>query len=192
MPELQDQRGKEVHLTPSRYAFAITAVVTLAADIVTKRIIVSSLQLHEVIQVVGDWIRITYILNPGAAFGLFPGSRMALIAISVAAVVIVLVVGAKRRGRLGSVIPLGLILGGAIGNLIDRVRLGEVVDFVQIGIPPDTYWPVFNVADAAVTTGVFWLALGLVFGRGHAAEGESAPETGEEEVAGVAASGEEA
>jgi len=165
--------------------------VVLIVDIVTKRVIVSSLQLHEVIQVVGDYVRITYILNPGAAFGLFPGSRVALIAVSVAAVIIVMVVGGKRKGRLDTVIPLGLILGGAIGNLIDRVRLGEVVDFVQVGIPPDTYWPVFNAADAAVTAGVFWLALGLVFGRGRTAEHESTPAEAEDEIAGVAASGED-
>jgi len=160
-------------------------------DIVTKRIIVSSMQLHEVIQVVGNYVRITYILNPGAAFGLFPGSRVALIAVSVAAVVIVMFVGGKRNGKLSTVIPLGLILGGAIGNLIDRVRLGEVVDFVQVGIPPDTYWPVFNAADAAVTTGVVWLALGLVFHRGQTAEEASPPDRTEDKVAGVAASSEE-
>lgn len=191
MPELQDAGRKDAPLTPSRYTFAFTAILTLAVDIVTKRMIVSSMQLHEVIQVVGNYVRITYILNPGAAFGLFPGSRVALIAVSVAAVVIVMFVGGKRKGKLSTVIPLGLILGGAIGNLIDRVRLGEVVDFVQVGIPPDTYWPVFNAADAAVTTGVVWLALGLVFHRGQAAEETSSPDRAEDEVAGVAASSEE-
>ena len=56
----------------------------------------------------------------------------------------------------------GEILGGAVGNLVDRVRLGEVVDFIRVGIPPNNYWPVFNVADSAVTIGVLWLALTLV------------------------------
>ena len=63
-------------------------------------------------------------------------------------------------------IALGLILGGALGNLVDRIRLGEVVDFIQIGIPPETYWPVFNVADSSVTIGVVWLAVGLVMSGG--------------------------
>ena len=85
-----------------------------------------------------------------------------------------------------------MILGGALGNLIDRVRLGRVVDFIQIGIPPDLYWPVFNVADAAVTAGVAWLALGLL--RGKSRTEETLPEEAESpegDVARVAPSREE-
>ena len=148
-----------VHRT--RAVFFLTALVTLILDIVTKRLIVATLHPHQVKQVIGDWVRLTYIHNPGAAFGLFPGSRGVLIAVSIAAVFVVTAV-AWNKHRSMSVLPLGLILGGAVGNLFDRIRLGEVVDFVQIGIPPETYWPVFNVADSAVTIGVIWLALGLV------------------------------
>jgi signal peptidase II len=121
--------------------------------------------------VVGDWIQLTYIHNPGAAFGLFPGNRYVLIGVSVVAAVVVLVVGLAARTRLRTAVPLGLILGGAVGNLVDRIRLGEVVDFIRVGIPPDNYWPVFNVADSAVTVGVLWLALGLLRdGRQETAE----------------------
>jgi len=151
--------GGSVHRT--RLVFFLTAMVTLILDIVTKRLIVATLHPHQVKQVFGDWVRLTYIHNPGAAFGLFPGSRGVLIAVSIAAVFVVTAVAWNKR-RSVSVLPLGLILGGAVGNLFDRIRLGEVVDFVQIGIPPETYWPVFNVADSAVTIGVVWLALGLV------------------------------
>ena len=133
----------------------------LVADLITKRMVVSNLALYEHIQVVGDAVRIKYILNPGAAFGLFPGTRYVLIGVSVAAIVIVVWVAWTRRPRLHTVVPLGLILGGAVGNLIDRVRQGEVVDFIQVGIPPH-YFPVFNVADSAVSVGVTWLALGLL------------------------------
>jgi signal peptidase II len=162
--------------------------MVLAADLATKAIIAGTFHPHEVRRVFGDWVRLTYIHNPGAAFGLFPGSRAALIAISISAVVVVAVVAWRSRGGAGSVIPLGLILGGALGNLVDRIRLGEVVDFVQVGIPPHWYWPVFNVADSAVTIGVAWLALGLV--RGKNAD-EAAPLV-EEPVAHVAPSGDEA
>ncbi len=164
------------------------------ADLVTKRIIVDTMHLHQVKQVVGDWIRLTYIHNPGAAFGLFPGSRVPLVAVSVIAVIIVVWIAWRRPGRLAGVLPLGLILGGALGNLVDRVRLGEVVDFIQVGIPPDTYWPVFNVADSAVSVGVLWLALGLVVGeRAVTADGNDPPtgkpeaDSGEERIASVAA-----
>lgn len=146
----------------------------VALDVLTKYLVVSSMSLHQVERIIGDYVRLTYILNPGAAFGLFPGSRVALVAVSVAAVVVVLVSAWNPRTRLGTLLPLGLILGGAIGNLIDRVRLGEVVDFIQVGIPPRYYWPVFNVADSAVTIGVVWIALGLaVRGREPAAEDTS-------------------
>ena len=125
--------------------------------------VVESIPYHGVVRIVGDWVRLTFIHNPGAAFGLFPGSRPVLVAVSVAAVIIVVTVAWRRSTRLHTILPLGLILGGAIGNLVDRVLAGQVVDFVQIGIPPDLYWPVFNVADSAVTIGVCWLAVGLVF-----------------------------
>lgn len=196
--ELQDPGRKDKPLTFSRLAFVLAALVTLAADILTKRMIVGTMQLHEVHRVVGDYARITYILNPGAAFGLFPGSRAALITVSIAAVAVVVVVGVARQTRIWTVLPLGLILGGALGNLIDRVRLGKVVDFIQVGIPPDLYWPVFNVADAAVTVGVCWLALGLLRGKGRseerfpeAARSPESSESPEENVAGVAPSRDE-
>lgn len=153
----------------------LTAAIALAGDIVTKYIISSTFYLHETRQVIGDYARLTYIHNPGAAFGLFPGSRIALVVISMAAVVVVIVVAWNRRNGIRTVVPLGLILGGALGNLLDRVRLGKVVDFIQIGIPPETYWPVFNVADSAVTVGVAWLAVGLVTSGGDD-PGAEAPE----------------
>lgn len=155
-------------------------MIVLATDIATKYIISSTFYLHEVRQVVGDYARLTYIHNPGAAFGLFPGSRIALVFISLAAVVVVIVVAWNRRNGLRTVLPLGLILGGALGNLVDRIRLGEVVDFIQIGIPPETYWPVFNAADSAVTIGVAWLALGLVTSGGD----DSVPEALGQDAAG--------
>jgi signal peptidase II len=159
----------------------------LIADRLTKAWVVDSFFPHEVRRVFGDWARLTYIHNPGAAFGLFPGSRPALIAISCTAVLVVTVVAWRRRDGILGALPLGLILGGAIGNLVDRVRLGEVVDFVQLGIPPNMYWPVFNVADAAVSIGVVWLAFGLLKG-GKPAE-EAIPS--EEPVANVASSSDE-
>jgi signal peptidase II len=165
----------------------LIALVVVAADVLTKTIVVSTMDLHEVRRVFGDYVRLTYILNPGAAFGLFPGSRIALVAVSVAAVVVVLVSAWNPRTRFGTYFPLGLILGGAIGNLIDRVRLGMVVDFIQVGIPPRYYWPVFNVADSAVTIGVAWIALALAL-RSQERAPEPSLSAGEKPVAVVAPS----
>jgi signal peptidase II len=165
----------------------LAALGVLAADFFTKRLIAGTFHPHEVRQVVGDWIRLTYIHNPGAAFGLFPGSRTVLIAVSLAAIVVVTAV-AWRKTAPREVLPLGLILGGAVGNLVDRIRLGEVVDFVQVGIPPENYWPVFNVADSAVTVGVAWLALLLLRPATPQIVANGAPE---EELARVASPGDE-
>jgi signal peptidase II len=169
--------------------FLLTGALVVVLDVLTKRLVATTFHPHEVRQVVGDYIRLTYIHNPGAAFGLFPGSRWPLIAISIAAVIVVAYVAWNRRHNWSAILPLGLILGGAVGNLIDRVRMGEVVDFVQVGIPPN-YWPVFNVADSAVSVGVVWLALGMMrSGRQEVPEDGSAVTAKEDPVAGVAPSG---
>ncbi len=168
--------------------FLSLGAVILVADWITKRMVAASIEPHGVVRIVGDWVRLTFIQTPGAAFGLFPGSRPVLVTVSVVAVIIVVTVAWRRSTRLHTILPLGLILGGAIGNLVDRVLAGQVVDFIQIGIPPDLYWPVFNVADSAVTVGVLWLAAGLVFwGREEGAEA-SADEPGAAGEAGDAES----
>ena len=110
----------------------------------------------------------------GAAFGLFPGSRGPFILISVLAIIVVLALFRREAYRgLAHRILLGCILGGAIGNLIDRARLGWVVDFIDVGV--DTIrWPVFNVADSAVTLGVLFLAWNLSR-AGHPAPDPESP-----------------
>ena len=95
-------------------------------------------------------LHLTYVQNTGAAFGLFKGQQLLFIGVSVA--VIAWIVWELRRGRSFGGTALwacGLILGGAIGNLIDRLRLGYVIDFLDLRV-----WPVFNVGDSAITVGV--------------------------------------
>lgn len=140
----------------------VTVVVVL--DQVTKRIVQTRMQLHDRIEVLGDAIRLTYIRNPGAAFGIHagPNSRFIFLAISVIALGILAAIyrftPAADRLR---IVSIGLISGGAIGNIIDRVTSAAgVVDFVDVGLG-DLRWPVFNVADMAVTTGAIVLALSL-------------------------------
>jgi signal peptidase II len=140
-----------------------TALVITALDQVVKRVVVSTMQLHQSIDVVGSFVRLTRTANTGGAFGLLRGRSHWFIVVSlVAAAVIAAMSRQIARGRRLERVAFSLILGGAVGNLIDRIRLGSVVDFVDIG--GSAYrWPAFNVADSAITIGVTLLAIGIVF-----------------------------
>lgn len=124
------------------------AVVIL--DQFSKYIVVENMVLGESIPIIEEVFHLTYILNPGAAFGMFAHNRLFFIAIAV--VVIGIIIWARRE-ILASPWEVkagcGLFLGGAIGNLIDRARQGLVIDFFDFRI-----WPVFNIADIAICIGV--------------------------------------
>lgn len=124
------------------------AVVIL--DQFSKDIVVENMALGESIPIIEEVFHLTYILNPGAAFGMFAHNRLFFIAIAV--VVIGIIIWARRE-ILASPWEVkagcGLFLGGAIGNLIDRARQGLVIDFFDFRI-----WPVFNIADIAICIGV--------------------------------------
>lgn len=124
------------------------AVVIL--DQFSKYIVVENMALGESIPIIEKVFHLTYILNPGAAFGMFAHNRLFFIAIAV--IVIGIIIWARRE-ILASPWEVkagcGLFLGGAIGNLIDRVRQGLVIDFFDFRI-----WPVFNIADIAICIGV--------------------------------------
>jgi len=141
--------------------FAACAAAVIAIDQLTKAIASSSLLLGQPVALLGDTVRLTMVHNTGAAFGLFPGSRVPFIVISLLAIGVVVTLFLRETYRsLANRILLGCILGGAIGNLADRVRMGYVVDFIDLGVG-SLRWPVFNVADSAVTLGVIFLAWNL-------------------------------
>jgi signal peptidase II len=141
--------------------FLLFAAIVVALDQASKGLAASHLMPGESISVLGDFIRLTLVHNTGAAFGLFPGSRVPFIVVSVVAIGVVLYLFFRETYRsVANRVLLGCILGGAIGNLIDRVRLGYVVDFIDIGFGT-ARWPVFNAADSAVTIGVLLLAWNL-------------------------------
>lgn len=113
-------------------------------------------------EVFGDWFRFTLVHNPGAAFGLYlgPYSRWIFIVLTAIALIILgRLYKGTRPGQLLRLVAIGLVCGGAIGNLLDRVLPGSkgVVDFLDLGIG-DARWPTFNVADMAVSTGALLLA----------------------------------
>lgn len=126
----------------------LLAVVIL--DQFSKYIVVENMALGESIPIIEEVFHLTYILNPGAAFGMFAHNRLLFIAIAV--IVIGIIIWARRE-ILASPWEVkagcGLFLGGAIGNLIDRARQGLVIDFFDFRI-----WPVFNIADIAICIGV--------------------------------------
>jgi signal peptidase II len=139
------------------YFIALTAVVL---DQFTKRWISSVMTRGESRSIIGDFFRLTYVHNDGAAFGLNLGGRWAFVAVTLIVSLFIIFSYSRTEKTPLARWALALILGGAVGNLIDRIRLGEVIDFLQFGIGR-LYWPIFNVADIAVSIGVGLLALHL-------------------------------
>ncbi len=153
-------------------------IVVVLVDVVTKVVAVAGLRPrgfpHDVI---GHAVRLTLVYNPGAAFGLFLGplSRWIFLGLTVGVLCILRVLyRATPDGDLARVLALGLVCGGALGNLIDRVRspMG-VVDFIDVGIR-DLRWPTFNVADMAVSVGAVLLAW-VLWGEDRHRETSAAP-----------------
>lgn len=139
----------------------VTAVL-LAADALTKRLVQGTMEPGQSVPLFGDVLRLTYVLNPGAAFGLSVGPSSRWIFGALALLAVGMLTWAIRRtpsearGRLAA---MGLVLGGALGNLVDRIRHAHgVVDFLDVGMG-NLRWPVFNVADVGITTGAFLLVV---------------------------------
>lgn len=148
-----------------RYGPAIIAAVTavvLLLDQVSKHLARTYLEPgNESIRVVGDLLRLTFTRNEGAAFGMLPGNVVLFIPVHILVVVVIAgYVWHRRPERPWLVVSLGLVAGGALGNLIDRVVFGWVTDFIQV--PFD--FPIFNIADSAVVVGVGMLVWWLLFG----------------------------
>jgi len=145
--------------------FASVAGFGLLADQFSKLYIDQNMARYASIPVIDHLFSITYLRNPGAAFGLFAGSAFRvplLIAVSLAALVVILVALYKLpESEKGNAVALSCIFTGACGNLIDRIRLGEVIDFLDL-YWKSHHWPAFNIADSAIFVGVFlYLAVNL-------------------------------
>lgn len=136
----------------------------LVLDLASKLVVQRVLPPYRPIPVLGDFFRLTYIYNPGAAFGLHlgDGSRYIFLGLALVAVVVLFFMyrSTPRHDRL-RLWSISAVTGGALGNVIDRIRSPRgVVDFLDVGIG-DLRWPVFNVADMAVTIGAILLAVSL-------------------------------
>ena len=143
---------------------AVSGVV-VALDQWTKHWATRALMDRPPVRVIGEFARLTFTRNSGVAFGLGAGSHFPFYIFSIAAAAAILVVFLRRRVHgLPQQVALALIFGGALGNLLDRLRTGLVVDFIELGVGR-WHFPVFNVADSAVTIGVAMFALRI--GRAH-------------------------
>ena len=138
-------------------ALAVVSIAAVAADQLTKWVVSSAFGLGEAGAVIGPF-SIHHVRNTGIAFGLFSSATTAVIVVTVAAVGGMLVFFA-RAGQRHTLVPiaLGLVLGGSVSNLLDRVRLGHVTDFLDFD-----YWPAFNLADTFIVVGVALLFLSFV------------------------------
>ncbi|MFI6368419.1 signal peptidase II [Nocardia sp. NPDC050630] len=162
----------------------IIAAVLLGLDLLTKTIVVAELTPGDPVPIIGDFARLSLVRNPGAAFSMATGMTWLLTLVAAAVVIGVIRIGRTLRS-LWWAIGLGMVLGGALGNLVDRLfrapgpLQGHVVDFIAVG-----WWPVFNLADSSIVCGAILLVVLTVFGfepdgtrAGHDHTEETATET---------------
>ena len=152
-------------MKPRYTLFATIAVVGIVIDQITKTAVDRSMQLFDSIPIVEHFFHLTYVRNRGAAFSFLSNASWRLpffITVSIIAAIVILVAFQKMRDdqRLAHT-SLALIFSGAVGNLIDRIRLGEVIDFLDAHWYRH-HWPAFNVADSLICVGVFLLAIDLL------------------------------
>jgi signal peptidase II len=163
---------------PGIVPLAVIALAIFVADQLTKAWALSRLQARPIV-IVPDFLDFTLVFNTGVAFGFFsrlpPEWRWLVMVFSLAALVLLCSVAYRivPQGSAVGRVALGLVFGGAAGNLVDRWRFGAVVDFVHV-FWRDWHWPNFNVADSAITIGVVLLATELAFGRHEDAVGPAA------------------
>ena len=139
----------------------LTALAILIADQVTKALVAANLELGERVRVLGDLVQVWHAQNSGAAFSLFQGGSFVFLVVSVLSIGMVAYFHRSLRAQgLWLHVVLGVILGGTLGNFIDRLRQNYVTDWLSVGIG-DTRWPTFNVADIAVSCGAIALAISL-------------------------------
>jgi signal peptidase II len=176
----RDHGRGDAKLKHLRY-YAVAALVFLL-DQLTKQIIDAYVPFKEQLSVIGQFFLITHVLNDGAAFSMLPGAQTLFIVITIFVVIgIVWYIERNRRtGRPLLLTAFALVLGGALGNFIDRVLYGHVIDFLQFNFGSYTF-PIFNVADVGITVGVGLILLDAVLDmRRERAKAQGLPE-GEEE-----------
>jgi signal peptidase II len=136
------------------YLFWHIALAAVLIDQLTKWVASSAMSVGEVIQIIPKFLFLTHVENRGAGFGILQGQNTFLILVSLVAIIAIVLYSKKIMEEHHTTLFAALILGGAVGNLIDRLLYGHVTDFIYF-----TFWPAFNIADTALTVGV----LGLIW-----------------------------
>ena len=149
-----------------RIHYLILTAVVIVLDLWTKSLVLARIDLHEAIPVIPNFFQLVHVRNTGAAFGIGANAASKLVPlllnVGAIAVFLVVVVYAMRSAVSDRLLQTGLhlILGGAVGNLVDRFRFGYVVDFLDVYIGRH-HWPAFNVADSAICIGIALLFLDM-------------------------------
>jgi signal peptidase II len=171
-------------MMPKTSIFVGASLVSVLLDQATKLAVAANLSFTDRIPVIDDFFYITHARNPGAAFGLFGDAPVAIrltLFIGITLVALGMVVNFYRKlapGDRFSALSLGMILGGATGNLIDRVLRGEVVDFLHFRLWGGYQWPDFNLADSFIVVGVAFLVIELLAAEGEARNDPAGVERG--------------
>lgn len=150
------------------HLISLSTLSIILLDQISKFVVIHTIRPYESIPVIRGFFHLVHVRNRGIAFGLMNRSDVDalvyfLIAATLAAIVLLLYWISKLKNEDRRLTPgLSFILGGAVGNLIDRLRLREVIDFIDLFIGP-YHWPAFNIADSAITIGVIWVAACMLF-----------------------------
>lgn len=168
-----------VHSPRQLWVPLVVGAVVVLLDQLTKALIrgwIGPASSRHQVDLAGSFIGFEYVENPGAAFGILRGQTAFLI-LAASAIVALLLISLRGANRLSPLmyVGLGLLLGGAFGNLADRIRLGYVTDFIAVG-----FWPKFNVADSAITVGLVLLAWSYLIHEGRHADTGAAVNDGNE------------
>jgi signal peptidase II len=151
--------------------FYLVSIVIVIADQVSKWVVLQNLPLGLSRPALGNFLMLTHTRNTGGAFSLFPAGNSTFVVVAIIAIgALVFAYHRFQKTNLFVSAALGLALGGAIGNLIDRIKYGYVIDFFDLHAGTNhTVWPIFNIADSAITVGILLLAVHFLFAK------ESAP-----------------
>ncbi len=148
----------------------VLGVLVFLADQISKWAVEAYVDLGQSVSVVPGFISLTHIKNSGGAFGVLDGSQIILLVGSVLAVAVVLWMLLASPPSRFTALGCGLVLGGAAGNLLDRLTAGEVTDYADLQFWPLEEWPIFNVADTGIVTGVIMLLLAAFLGSDKTAD----------------------
>jgi len=166
----------------ARTVYLLIAAIIVLLDRWTKHLVAQRISLYSHIQVIPGFFRLTHTENRGAAFSLFadstaPWKTAMLIAFSVIALLVVSVLLWKNdQGNIATGVGLSLIMGGAVGNLWDRLARGRVIDFLLVYVK-QYQWPVFNLADSAIVVGAGLLILEILLAKTHAPDNPTQSES---------------